>query len=773
MSRSIRRTMTRPQALTRPNLWLFLCGFGVLGVLIALLLTGCGTPGAPSAAPAAPTLIPPTPTVVPPTATPRPTATTQPTSPPTNTPVPTDSATTAPTATATASATATPIPSDTPLPTGTATATPHPRWTSTPVPPPTAVLISQGTARGKMVALTFDCGADRGNAPAILDYLRQQGIAATFGVTGRWAEQNPDLIRRMVDEGQQIVNHTYDHQSFTGLSMHAFPLNKEQIASELERADAILRHLTGSSTRPYYRPPYGDESPDTLKAVAAAGYNVDVRWTLDSLGWDGLSAQRIEARVLDNAAPGGIILMHVGAASQDAVALPRVVTALRARGYRFASIAGLLAADHSPGAPHPAAPASYRGVDPDAVYYPGTTPGPLADRVVLLDPGHGGDDPGTCYPYVYNCFASGNPGDAPILNEKTVTLDLALYHLLPRLHLLGADVYLTRTTGAQNPDLEQRLQLANYVGRLSGDRKRALFISVHLNGAGDPAVDYSQALYARRRPTALASTLDAAVVRALQPAPGGGDHGIDTFPGHVLRRNKLPATIVEPAFLTNVYPVQVPISVTRIVTATSGAALRQGLRLADPVVHVAVRRGRGRHVVNLSLQEAFSGTVPLRDAITVARTVAISAAVSPTMTALISTAVPPLPVTPISMSAPPTLDVAALGAAPPISPALTYAISVSGEVSATDVMTTFEGEGPWLLKAHAATRQANQDYGAPAPALLPLRYAWTDREESIARALTQGIARFFNVRLPPDALRPRETPVALDPVVPPAGNMLP
>ncbi len=627
------------------------------------------------------------------------------------------------------------------------------------------MLVSQGTARGKRVALTFDCGADRGNAPAILDYLRQQGIAATFGVTGRWAEQNPDLIRRMVDEGHQIVNHTYDHQSFTGLSMRALPLSAEQIAAELERADAVLRHITGSTTRPYYRPPYGDESPDTLKAVAAAGYNVDVRWTLDSLGWDGLSAARIEARVLQDAVPGAIILMHVGAASQDATALPRVVAGLRAGGYRFVDIRGLLAADRDPGAPHPKAPASYRAVDPAAVYYPGASLGPLAGRVVLLDPGHGGDDPGTCYPYVYNCSASSDPNGAPILNEKTVALDIALYHLLPRLHLLGADVYLTRTTGAQNPDLELRLQLANYVARLPHDRRRALFISVHLNGASDPSVDYSQALYALRRPAALASTLDAAVVRALQPAPNGGDHGVDTFPGHVLRRNRLPATIVEPAFLTNVYPVQIPISVTRIVTATSGAALRRGLRLADPVVDVLVRRGHGRHTASLSLQEAFSGTVPLRNAITLARTAAISAAAAPTMTALISAAAPPPPTTLISMTAPPTLPVA-LGAAPPISPALTYAISVSGGVSATGVMTTFEGEGPWLLAAHAATERVNGDYGVPAPARLPLRYAWKDREEAIARALAQGVARFFDVRLPPNALRPRGAPVALDPVVP-------
>jgi len=244
----------------------------------------------------------------------------------------------------------------------------------------------------------------------------------------------------------------------------------------------------------------------------------------------------------------------------------------------------------------------------------------------------------------------------------------------------------------------------------------------------------------------------------------------------------LPATIVEPAFLTNVYPVQVPISVTRVVTATSGAALRQGLRLADPVVRVAVRRVHGAHTAHLAFSEAFSGTAPLRDAITLARTDAISAAAAPAITALISDTTPattglgippvaaskaaPLPTVVISMTAPPTLGAILPIVTPPISPSVTYAISVSGAVSVTDVMTTFQGEGPWLLAAHLATARANPDYDASAPVALPLHYAWTDREESIARALTQGVARFFDIRLPSDALHPREAPVALVPIVP-------
>jgi len=630
----------------------------------------------------------------------------------------------------------------------------------TPTPAPTPVLIEAGTTAGRLVALTFDCGSDRGNAAGILDALRRDNVSASFGVTGRWAYANPDLVRRMAAQGEQLMDHTYDHQSFSGLSTGAPPMSRAQVAEELDATDALLRELTGSSTKPYYRVPYGDEAPAATAAAVHEGFTFDIRWTVDSLGWGKLSAARITARVLRLAAPGGIILMHVGAQSQDNVALPAVIDALRARGYRFVTVAGLLAADTRHGAPHPPEPSSYRAVDPDAAYYPGQAAGlPLSGDVVVLDPGHGGDDPGTCYPYTGGCYPSLDAGAPAVLPEKAVALDLALYRMLPRLHALGADVYLTRTTLEQNPALEQRLQLANYAASVWGVRTHALFVSVHLNGADDSSVDYSQALYAERHPDGLASVLDSAVAGVLSPVPSGGDHGVDTFAGHVLRRNALPATIVEPAFLTNEYPVTVPVSVTRIVTATSGLALRQGWRLVDPVVHVLVRPRHNPGRVFVLLHESFSGAPWLRVAVTAARTMAISEMLT----------IPggggfhvPAPLTP-------TLETT-----PTIPLTMTYAISVSGAVSATTAITVYEGEGPWLLRAHQATTSANRSYDTAWPATFALHYAANDREDSIARGLVRGIAGFFGLHpLPgaatsPAAAQPHAATMAVDPVIPPA-----
>lgn len=192
-----------------------------------------------------------------------------------------------------------------------------------------------------MVALTFDAGADRGYAARILDILRDAGVTATFGMTGRWAEQNPDLVRRMVAEGHQLINHTYDHASFTGASPSTRPLTVEERRNEIERADAVIQRITGRSTRPYFRPPYGDYDQALLTLLGQLGYRYSVMWTVDSLGWNGLSAQQIVTRCVGRAVPGAILLFHVGADSQDAAALPELLRQLRADGYGFVTVAAL------------------------------------------------------------------------------------------------------------------------------------------------------------------------------------------------------------------------------------------------------------------------------------------------------------------------------------------------------------------------------------------------------------------------------------------------
>ncbi|HEY4938567.1 MAG TPA: polysaccharide deacetylase family protein [Actinomycetota bacterium] len=204
-----------------------------------------------------------------------------------------------------------------------------------------AVVVARGSPARRTVFLTFDAGSDTGFAAQILDTLKAAGVSATFGITGRWAEQNAPLVRRIVAEGHSIVNHTYDHRSFTGVSSHAAPLSPGDRIAEIAHADQVLTGLAGHPVKPWFRLPYGDGDHNVDAQVLQAGYRYVLGWTVDSLGWQGLSAPAISTRCLSRAAPGVIYLFHVGSQSQDAVALPGMIQSLKDQGYGFDTVADL------------------------------------------------------------------------------------------------------------------------------------------------------------------------------------------------------------------------------------------------------------------------------------------------------------------------------------------------------------------------------------------------------------------------------------------------
>ncbi len=217
-------------------------------------------------------------------------------------------------------------PTATPLP---ATATPPvgkppresmtvatPRPASSPAPQPTTATASQvleyGPSDRREVALTFDAGADRGYGAEILDLLAKEGIKASFGMTGMYAEANSDLVRRMVEEGHPLINHTWSHPSFTGVNSRTAPLTQAKRWEELRRTEDLVRELTGDDLRPYFRPPYGDYDASVLEDLATAGYTVTVLWSCDSRDSLGATADEILDRCVEGARPGRIILLHIG-----------------------------------------------------------------------------------------------------------------------------------------------------------------------------------------------------------------------------------------------------------------------------------------------------------------------------------------------------------------------------------------------------------------------------------------------------------------------------
>jgi peptidoglycan/xylan/chitin deacetylase (PgdA/CDA1 family) len=209
--------------------------------------------------------------------------------------------------------------------------------------------ISRGNTSRRMVSYTFDAGADLGFTGPILSHLKSNGIPSSFGLTGKWVNANPTYAQRIVADGHHLINHTWDHPSLTGLSTGTYPLSPASRLWQLETAENKFKSVMGRGSKPYFRPPYGDIDDTVRRDVGADGFTRTIMWTLDSLGWKGLTSQQICDRVknaVNGDSRGGngmILLFHVGSQSQDANALPCTTSFLRSKGLTFGTVPQVIA----------------------------------------------------------------------------------------------------------------------------------------------------------------------------------------------------------------------------------------------------------------------------------------------------------------------------------------------------------------------------------------------------------------------------------------------
>jgi peptidoglycan/xylan/chitin deacetylase (PgdA/CDA1 family) len=192
---------------------------------------------------------------------------------------------------------------------------------------------------GRRVALTLDAGASAEPAAVILDTLRHYDVHITFFLTGKWAEANPDIVRRIANEGHEIGNHSYSHPYMAGLA-------EETAIEELRRTEQLIRDLAGQPAQPLFRPPYGDRDQDLLDTLARQGY-ISIYWTVDSLDavGDPKTADFLLQRVTHPPVEldGAIILMHVGNRT-TAEALPAILEWFRQEGYQVVKVSEIVRA---------------------------------------------------------------------------------------------------------------------------------------------------------------------------------------------------------------------------------------------------------------------------------------------------------------------------------------------------------------------------------------------------------------------------------------------
>jgi peptidoglycan-N-acetylmuramic acid deacetylase len=202
------------------------------------------------------------------------------------------------------------------------------------------IMVRRGSSARPWVALTLDAGAGAEGTEQILDALRERDVRITFFLTGKWIAENPELTRRMVEDGHELANHTYTHPDLTRAS-------DEAIVAELERTEAALREVApGAELRPFFRPPYGAYDERVVRVVQAEGY-LPVYWTLDSLDSVGAKktpaflVERVTAKLTPEQLRGAILLAHCGLPA-TAEALPEILDRFAAMGFEVRRLSEVL-----------------------------------------------------------------------------------------------------------------------------------------------------------------------------------------------------------------------------------------------------------------------------------------------------------------------------------------------------------------------------------------------------------------------------------------------
>lgn len=179
------------------------------------------------------------------------------------------------------------------------------------------------------IALTFDDGPSAAWTPALLDGLKERGVKATFFLIGENADKNPEIVKRMAEEGHLIGNHTYHHVELTKVS-------ENEARLELADTSAVIVRITGKEPE-YMRPPFGAWQRKLEQEIQM----LPVLWTIDPLDWTTENQDEIVNKVVTEAEENDIILLHDCYKSSIEAGL-RIVDILQEEGFVFVTVDELL-----------------------------------------------------------------------------------------------------------------------------------------------------------------------------------------------------------------------------------------------------------------------------------------------------------------------------------------------------------------------------------------------------------------------------------------------
>jgi len=186
--------------------------------------------------------------------------------------------------------------------------------------------------RQPMIALTFDDGP----GPLtlyIVDMLVRYGGYATFCVIGNRVERWDDVVLQIVESGNEVIGHSWNHQNFS-------LLNEDAIAAQILDTSAAIEGITGVQTPPIFRAPYGIVNTRVRNTSRELGYSI-LNWTIDSVDWRDRDADIIYERIMEEARDGAIVLLH-DIHPTTIEAMERVIPSLIEQGFQLVTASYLI-----------------------------------------------------------------------------------------------------------------------------------------------------------------------------------------------------------------------------------------------------------------------------------------------------------------------------------------------------------------------------------------------------------------------------------------------
>lgn len=188
----------------------------------------------------------------------------------------------------------------------------------------------------KKIYLTFDAGYENGNTEKILDALKENNVKAAFFLVGNYLETCPEIVKRMVEEGHIVGNHTYHHKDMETLT------SKESFMKELTDLEELYKNLIGTQMPKFYRPPQGKYTMEQLKWASEAGYKTCF-WSLAYVDWDEKkqpSKEEAIDKLTKRIHPGAIVLLH-STSSTNGNIMNDIIKEWKNMGYQFGELTEL------------------------------------------------------------------------------------------------------------------------------------------------------------------------------------------------------------------------------------------------------------------------------------------------------------------------------------------------------------------------------------------------------------------------------------------------